>query len=363
MQNKSPTDTIKAPCLQTPKSLGEKALCLTKKLDVFNSELKVQQLGDSLYIPLVKAPSTAQTEEIRSTLPQSKISVYAFPVRKKHAPTLIAALEDKLPPHFLASLPRSMDFVGEIAVVEVLPELESYKEVLGKAVLETHRHIRTVMAKSGAVEGIYRTRQFEVLAGEKKTDTVYREYGCAYHLDLAKVYFSPRLSTEHKRVADQVKEGETVIDMFAGIGPFSILIAKKVRNVQVYAVDVNPDAVSYLKRNIFVNRVQAKVTPILGDARQIIKEKLAGTANRAIMNLPEKAIEYVDAACEALKPEGGIVHYYEFARAPKPLETAQNRLSEAVREASREVKRVLSVRAVREVAPFTWQVAVDAEVQ
>lgn len=141
------------------------------------------------------------------------------------------------------------------------------------------------------------------------------------------------------------------------------MIAKKVRNAQVYAVDVNPDAISYLKRNILVNRVQAQVTPILGDARQIIEEKLAGTANRAIMNLPEKAIEYVDAACKALKAEGGIMHYYEFARAPKPVETAQNRLSEAVREASREVRKVLSARVVREVAPFTWQVAVDAEIQ
>lgn len=353
----------KAPCLKVPKALGERALRLAKKLAVFNRELKVQRVGDSLYIPLVKAPSTTQTEEIRSVLPEGEISVYTFPVHKKHAPTLIEALEDKLPPYLLASLPRSMDFVGGIAVVEVPPELERYKEALGEGVLETHRQVHTVLAKSGAVEGVYRTREFEVLAGEEKTDTDYREYSCTYHLDLAKVYFSPRLSNEHNRVADQVKEGETVIDMFAGIGPFSILIAKKVRNVGVYAIDVNPDAVAYLRKNIIVNRVQAKVTPILGDARQIIKEKLAGTADRVIMNLPEKATEYVDAACEALKPEGGIMHYYEFSRAPKPLETAQNRLIEAVRRTSREVKKVLSARTVREVAPFTWQVAVDAEIQ
>jgi len=356
-------NTIKAPCLKVSKALGEKALRLAKKLAVLNCELKVQHVGENLYIPLVKEPTTTQTEEIRSALPKGKISVYTFPVHKKHIATLIEALEDKLPPHIIASLPRSMDFVGEIAIVEVPPELESYKEALGEVVLETHKQVHTVLAKSGVVEGVYRTREFEVLAGEEKTETVYREHGCTYHLDLAKVYFSPRLSNEHNRVASQVKEGETIIDMFAGIGPFSILTAKKVRNVQVYATDVNPDAVSYLRRNIVVNRVQAKVTPILGDARQIIKERLTGIADRVIMNLPEKAIEYVDVACEALKPEGGIIHYYEFSRAPKPLKTAQSQLIEAIRETPREVKKILSARTVREVAPFTWQVAVDAEIQ
>ncbi len=353
----------KAPCLKVPKALGEKALRLTKRLANFNRDLKVQQLGDNLYIPLVEAPSTAQTREIRSVLPEGEISVYAFPLRKKHAPTLIDALKDKLPPHLLASLPRAMDFVGEIAVVEVPPELKRYKEALGEAVLEAHKQVQTVLAKSGAVEGVYRTREFEVLAGEEKTDTVYREHGCTYHLDLAKAYFSPRLSNEHNRVASQVKEGETIIDMFAGIGPFSILIAKKVRNMQVYAIDVNPAAISYLKRNIIVNRVQAKVTPILGEARKVVREKLVGKADRVIMNLPEKAIEYVDVSCGALKPEGGIIHYYEFSRAPNPLETAQNQLVEAVRGTPREVKSVLSTRTVREVAPFTWQVAIDAEIQ
>jgi tRNA (guanine37-N1)-methyltransferase len=353
----------KAPCLKVPKALGEKSLHLAKRLTVFNRELKVQQVGDNLYIPLVEEPSTAQTREIRSTLPEGKISVCAFPLRKRHASTLIDALEDKLPPYLLASLPRSLDFVGEIAVVEVPPELKRYKEALGEAVLKVHKQVQTVLAKSGAVEGVYRTREFEVLAGEEKTDTVYREHGCTYRLDLAKAYFSPRLSNEHNRIASQVKEGETIIDMFAGIGPFSILIAKKIRNVQVYAIDVNPAAISYLKRNLVLNRVQAKVTPILGEARKVVKEELVGKADRIIMNLPEKAIEYVDASCRAFKPEGGIIHYYEFSRAPNPLETAQNHLIEAVRETPREVKRVLSTRTVREVAPFTWQVVVDAEIQ
>ena len=136
--------------------------------------------------------------------------------------------------------------------------------------------------------------------------------------------------------------------------------AKKHVNVKIYAIDMNPDAVSYIKRNIDVNKVQGKVTPILGDAKETIK--LKGKADRAIMNLPEKAIEYVDAACEAIKPKGGTIHYYEFSTAQNPMKTAKSRLIKATEKAGRNVEEVLSARIVREAAPFTWQIAVDAEI-
>lgn len=354
---------FRAPCLKVPKVLGEEAIVLTRKLALFNRELKVQLLGDALYIPLVSEPTSAHIKEIERSLPEFEISVHDFPEQMRRPPRLIDVLEDRLPPHLLACLPRSIDFVGEIAVVEVPPELESYKKVLGEAILATHKRTNTVLAKLGAVKGDFRLREFEVLAGEGKTETIHKEHGCTYYLDLAKVYFSPRLANEHNRVASQVKEGETVVDMFAGVGPFSILIAKKHVNMRVYAIDMNPDAISYLKRNTEANKVQGKVTPILGDAKETIRDKLKGKADRAIMNLPEKAIEYVDAACEAIKPKGGTIHYYEFSNSPNPMETAKSRFTEAIEKAGRNIKEVLSTRTVREAAPFTWQVAVDAEIQ
>jgi tRNA (guanine37-N1)-methyltransferase len=111
---------------------------------------------------------------------------------------------------------------------------------------------------------------------------VQKEHGCEYHLDLSEVYFSPRLSYEHSRVASQVEEKETVVDMFAGVGPFSILIAKTHEDVKVYAVDVNPDATRYLERNIIVNGVMGKVVPVLGDAKEIVHERLRGAADRVM---------------------------------------------------------------------------------
>jgi len=206
-------------------------------------------------------------------------------------------------------------------------------------------------------------REFETIAGVDKTKTVHREHGCVFHVDLARAYFSPRLSHEHNRVASFVEEGETVLDLFSGVGPFSILIAKKRRKVHVYAVDKNPEAIQLLKKNIIVNRVEAKITPILGEAKHVIAERLKGSSDRVIMNLPEKAIEYVDAACEAIKIAGGIIHYYDFTSAPEPLETAKTRLAEAVKQTNRKLDEILGSRIVRGTAPFTWQVVVDVRIK
>ena len=160
-----------------------------------------------------------------------------------------------------------------------------------------------------------------------------------------------------------VKEGETIIDMFAGVGPFSILIAKTHENVKVYAIDINPEAIALLKKNVRLNRVEGKVHPVLGDAKQIIKQKLSGVADRVIMNLPEKAIEFVRAACEALKPEGGVVHFYGFVTAEEPLEKLKQQFKEEVEKSGRKAAKILFSRTVRETAPYEWQVVLDAEIR
>jgi len=352
-----------APCLRVPRGLGEKAIRLVRGLNLFNRELKVQQVEEYLCIPLNDEPLPHDIKEIERNLPEFEISTHRFHAHAKHPLKLVDVLEETLPPHLLASVPHAIDFVGDIAVIEVPTELKDHKKIIGEAILKTHKRVNTVLAKSGAVEGVYRLREFEVIAGVEKTATTHREYGCVYNVDVAKAYFSPRLSNEHNRVASQVKEGETVVDMFAGVGPFSILIAKKRENVKVYAIDVNPDAVDFLKKNVAVNRVENKVMPILGDVRQVVREQLIGVADRVIMNLPEKAMEYVDVACGAIKLGGGIMHYYEFTDTPDPLETARVRLSEAISQTNRNVKKILLAKVVRATAPFTWQVVVDAEIQ
>jgi tRNA (guanine37-N1)-methyltransferase len=151
-----------------------------------------------------------------------------------------------------------------------------------------------------------------------------------------------------------------VVDLFAGVGPFSVLIGKRHPTAKVYALDINPDAYELLKKNVLLNRVQGNVFPMLGDARQIVHDKLAGTADRVIMNLPESASEFVDVACEAVKPEGGVVHFYGFVRLPDTVDNMKSRFADAIEKAGRRVNRFLSARAVRETAPYEQQIVLDA---
>jgi tRNA (guanine37-N1)-methyltransferase len=164
------------------------------------------------------------------------------------------------------------------------------------------------------------------------------------------------------RVASLVQPGETVVDLFAGVGPFSVLIGKKNVKVRVYAVDVNPEAVELLKVNVRVNRVENRICPILGDAGQLAATELDGSANRVIMNLPETSIEFVQAACRAMKPQGGIIHFYAFVRSPDSVENLKLRFCQAVEETGRKVKAFLYAKSIRETAPYEFQVVLDAEI-
>ena len=239
---------------------------------------------------------------------------------------------------------------------------EEKKNIIGEAILAAHKQTNTVFAKSGAVKGVYRIRDLELIAGDNKTTTVYKEYGYSYHVDVAKVYFSPRLSGEHHRVALQVNKGEIVVDLFAGVGPFAIPIAKKSKDVKVYAVDINPGAVDLLKKNISLNHLEKQIIPLMGDARKVVNEHLYKKADRVLMNLPEKAIDFVDIACKAIKPIGGIIHYYCFVYDSEPLEKAKVELVKALNEQNR-IFEIISVKTVRAIAPYAWQVVVDVKVK
>jgi tRNA (guanine37-N1)-methyltransferase len=262
----------------------------------------------------------------------------------------------------LEAVPQSFDIIGDIVVIDIPPKLEPYQNLIGEAILQTQKNVKAVLAKAGDIKGVFRVRDYSFIGGEHRTQTIHREFGCQYHVDIAKAYFSPRLSHEHQRVALLVQDGETVADLFAGVGPFSVLIGKRNLEARVYAVDLNPDAVELLKVNVRANRVEDRVFPILADAREIAQTTLKGAADRVIMNLPETAIDFVDAACNAIKPEGGIIHFYGFVRAPDTIENLQERFTSLVEKNGRKLVGFLFAKKIRETAPFECQVVLDAKI-
>ncbi|MFH1834561.1 MAG: methyltransferase, partial [Methanobacteriota archaeon] len=176
------------------------------------------------------------------------------------------------------------------------------------ALISTFKNINVAAVKSSPVGTEYRTRSVEVVAGENRTETVHKEYGCYYKLDVSKAYFSPRSGTERKRVADQVEDGERVLVLFAGVGPFSILIAKSHSPKEVVAVELNEAACDYMLWNVARNKVDVKV--VCGDAK--VETPKLGKFDRIVMPLPKDAGDFLGVALPALAPEG-VVHFYTFA--------------------------------------------------
>jgi tRNA (guanine37-N1)-methyltransferase len=349
-------------CIKVPKSNGEKIIMLITKFGLAEKSLVIQREQDSLCIPLIREPKGIELTTLKSQIRNFSILTSVFSEKQLLPETLTQALQDKLPADLLANVPQAFDIIGDVVVIDIQPKLKPYQTIIGEAIMQTQKNVTTVLAKASDISGVFRVRDYDYIAGEHKTQTLHREFGCQYHVDIAKAYFSPRLSHEHERVAVQVQDSETVADLFAGVGPFSVLIGKRNPTVKVYAIDLNPDAFELLKVNVRVNKVENHVFPILADAREIAATKLKGTADRVIMNLPETALDFVDAACNVIKPEGGVAHFYGFIRLPDSIENLKQGFSELVKKNGRQVEAYLYSKSIRETAPFESQVVLDAKI-
>lgn len=269
------------------------------------------------------------------------------------------ALEDVLSEKESDELISAFDQIGEIIIVRIPDSLLSKKKVIGKTLLENVKTANSVFCQSSPVEGDFRTRDLEIIAGQDKTETEYKEFGCRFVVDVQKAFFSPRLSNERNRIAEQILDGETVINMFGGIGMFSIIAAKN-KKCSVYNIDINPDAVELCEKNIKLNKLSGKVFSIQGDAAQIIKEKLENKGDRVLMLLPERSDEFLDSAVAATK-NNGIIHYYSHIHADKKSEAAK--LSEKhFMEISPVDSKVLNSKIVRAVGPRYYQTVVDVKI-
>lgn len=229
------------------------------------------------------------------------------------------------------------------------------------AVMASDLPVTTVVRRASKVKGQHRTRDWELLVGED-TETVYREYGCEYLLDVREVYFSPRLATDRHLVAQQVNDrvgdGEQVIDMFAGVGPFVIPFAK--RGAEAVGVDLNPAAIAYLRENARRNGVADRVTAIEGDVRAVAAE-YDGWADRLVMNLPHSAGDFLDTATR-LASDDCVLHYYDIAHDADPFGPGERAIRTVAKEAGYEAT-IETRRRVRSYAPHELNVRLDARLR
>ena len=253
----------------------------------------------------------------------------------------------------------AFDQIGEIIIVRIPDSLLSKKKIIGKALLDDVKIVRSVFYQASAVSGDFRTRDLEILAGEDNTETEYKEFGCRFTVDVKNAFFSPRLSTERERIANLVQNGEIMTNMFAGIGMFSIMAAKK-KECTVYSLDINPVASKLCETNIGLNKLAGNIISINGDASEIIKEQLMNKSDRTLMLLPERSDEFLDSAIDTTK-DGGIIHYYSHIHADKKTEAGK--LSEEHYLKVTPIKsEILHSKIVRPVGPRYYQTVVDVKI-
>ena len=253
----------------------------------------------------------------------------------------------------------AFDQIGNIIILRIPDSLLQKRKIIGEVLLDKVKTARSVYAQSSPVEGDFRIRKLELLAGEDKTETEYKEHGCRFKVDVEKTFFSPRLSTERDRIAGLINEGETIINMFGGVGMFSIIAAKK-KKCHVYNIDINPDAARLCLENILLNKLKGTVESIEGDATKVIEERLLEVGDRVLMLLPERSDEFLDSAIKAAKKKA-IIHYYCHIHAEKKDQVAslapQHFLS-VVKVKSE----ILCAKIVRPIGPRFYQAVVDATI-
>ena len=302
------------PCVRVPTDRGEEIRQALAARDLLDRRYEITAGAGDLYVP-VTDPDAVPAE---------------YEVVDRDVP----ARETQTTPADLLDGEPSYERLGDIVILDEDDPDRAAR--IAEAIRESDLRARTVVNRASKVAGELRVREWDVLYGSS-TETVHREYGHEFALDIAEVYFSPRLATERHRVVEQVQAGECALDMFAGVGPFAVPMAA--RGADVVACDLNPVAVAYLRENARRNGVDDRVTAVEGDVRELTDD-YAGWADRLVMNLPHTAGAFLDTAV-GLAGEECVLHYYDIQHEDDPFGPG--------------------TRAIRAAAAPTYDVAVETE--
>jgi len=315
-------------CVKVPKIEGEKTRRRLNDLDVLDKNYKIRSSDGYLYIPI---------REAAETLEQFNFEKCDVEPLKKSPPQKMGV---------------SYDVIGDIAIIEYSKDAQR----IAQDILNTRKRVKVVLAATSPVKGDYRLKDFVVMAGENRTTTFHKEFGITLFVDVSKAYFNPRLSTERNRIARLAESDEIVIDMFAGVGPFTIMLGKRVK--QVIAMEINPDAFTYLRKNVELNKLK-NIDAFLGDAKKL-SAQFKGVANRIIMNLPHSAFEFLEQAVIMLSERGGTIHFYDIKEESCVPQTVGG-IKKLIEKNGRSIENV-NVKSVRSYAPGLFIIAMDVTV-
>lgn len=241
---------------------AKKKLIDEKLLDI---DYSLQKEEEFIYFPIKSMPKNAgEFEIVERDMKKKKV----LPARD-----LKTILKDKLSEDEFEKLKTSYDTVGSIAILEIDESLRKKEKIIADALLESNKNIKTVVRKDDKHDGEFRTQKMKWLAGEKTKETIYKENGVSLILNVEDVYFSPRLSTERKRISEQVKKGEDVLVMFSGCAPYPAVLSKNTEARSIIGIEVNPEGHRYGLKNLELNKIR-NVVLINDDVKKAVPDIL-----------------------------------------------------------------------------------------
>ncbi len=253
-----------------------------------------------------------------------------------------------LPDRLMEYAPSSFDVVGDICIIEMKDEIRDYWKDIAEFIVSEFKNINSVWLKASERKGEYRTRELVHLAGENRSETMHKESGCRFYLDILSCYFSPREGTERERVLDFIEPGDRVMTFFAGVGPFPICISKHTDAMSSDGIEINPKAVEYFRRNVDANRVR-NVTVFEGDVSDFTGNS---SYDHVFMPLPKFSFRFIPKAIEFLR-DGGTMHLYFFS------DSAEDGISEIERHS---IAEIIDTRKVLPYGPGIWKWRVSARI-
>lgn len=271
---------------------------------------------------------------------------------------LKSKLEKRLVEKELNNLPRGYQIVGKILLIKLKPNLLKHKKIIGKTVLHLFPYIHTVCLVKD-IGGIKRKPKIEIIAGCKRsTQTLHKEHGCQFLIDVSKVMWSQGNKEERMRLTKQVKPNEIIVDMFSGIGYFSIFIAKYCKPKEIYAIDINPEALEFLRKNIWLNNVESRIEILQGDCRKFAS-LLEGIADRIIMGYLFKTEKFLPYAFKIAK-NNAFIHLHRTAKVEE-IGKLKKKIIDIGKKNKVNVK-ILKVNEVKSYAPKIWHFVFDLRV-
>jgi len=324
--------TEPTPCVRVPREDGEATRAALAERDLVDGDHEITVADGWLFVPVTDP--TAVPDEY-------DVVTHEVPVREGQT----------LPADILGWAP-TYERLGEVVILD--EDNPERARAAAEAVMDSSLPAATVINRASKVKGETRVRDWDVLAGDG-TEAVHREYGCEFLVDIAEVYFSPRLATERHRVVEQVAAADHLFDMFAGVGPFVIPAAK--RGATCVGVDLNPAAIDYLRENARRNGVAECVTAHEGDVRKVVDhEGYDGWASRVVMNLPHSADDFLDSAVR-LAGDDCVLHYYDIQHEDDPFGPGERAIRDAATPAYDVT--VETRHEVRSYAPHELNVCLD----